>query len=76
MTASKNDKSKYPNGLYSLGIAVISNTSSTAGNCPACVKTKNANYRAQSYVNIEAHLGCLVCEIQCSARLLAKSFGK
>jgi predicted chitinase len=41
----------------------------------ACVKTKNANYRAQSCVNIEAHFGCLVCEIQYSARLLAKLFG-
>jgi hypothetical protein len=28
-----------------------------------CVQTKNAYYRAQSYVNIKAHLGCLACEI-------------
>ncbi|MFT5283705.1 MAG: Pyruvate/2-oxoacid:ferredoxin oxidoreductase delta subunit, partial [Yoonia sp.] len=40
----------------------------------ACVKTKNRNYKAQSYINIEAHSGCFACANQCSARLFAKLF--
>jgi hypothetical protein len=40
----------------------------------ACVKTKNVNYRVQSYVNIEANSGRIANEIECGVRFFTVIF--